>query len=204
MIAKRIEEARQFDLRDLEAQAEHCGETQHHPTRALRTVEDVIGARGRVQIHAAQFLRVAADGETREFARHRREARVVRLVAQLEKIDELRAEAGVATFQDARRVLERRPAHPRDPAAHRKQSERGHGHEQIQSHAGVRPEVQDHIRDERRQHQAQHPRHAPEKQARATLPLQHAPGGGQLRRERSAFAAGGFGRFGKSGAHVFR
>ena len=183
MIAERVEEARDLRARDVEKDRQQGDEAERSAERPFGVVPHAVRARELLDRLVAQFADVAADGQARELARQRRERRIIRLRAQLEDIDELRAEPRVPCFERPRHVLERiAPAKGQPPAP-------GPTGEHEQHQGDVHPEsratgeVHHHVQHQRRRQKSHHPQPAPQQQTRASFLLQNAIRRAETRRE---------------------
>ena len=119
MIAERIEEAGNLGAGDVEEGGEQDGEAEQTEDRFFGFEADPVGARELFDGLVAKFGGVAGDGHGGEFAGQRSEGGILGLRAELEDIDEARAEPRMAGFEDAGDVLEGIAFFPAEPEAPR-------------------------------------------------------------------------------------
>ena len=174
MIPERIEKARQLAARHVVTESEHREQARERDREPLRLARRAVRSGQRLEINRRNFPDRSRDRVSGEFARERRELRVARLRAELENVDELRAQPRIARLEHARRVFVRTALHTRHPdrASQRSQNQREKTQRQPEPHR--RGQMQQHIRRKRTQQPRTQPAPRPQHDQRPVLLLQRA------------------------------
>ena len=117
MVAEGVEEARDLGAGVVEERGEQRDAAEQAESGAFGFAAQHVGAGELLDRLVAEFLGVTGDGQPGKIAGQRGKRRVVRLGAELQEIDELRAEPWMPRFQHARGVLKGVPFAEGDPRA---------------------------------------------------------------------------------------